>query len=146
MIEAEEIKSWIINGPDREILKSIDQFSERIAHNLKKTPIGQEKNDESVTRAQIRQIFSKMKTIEAKGIKDTELLSQKSEFLMLKPLIAYAAGRHNKKGLTEFKKVLSTSIDYVTEATDDKEWKKRFKNFCKLFEAILAYHRAHGGN
>ncbi|HDH97692.1 MAG TPA: type III-A CRISPR-associated protein Csm2 [Deltaproteobacteria bacterium] len=35
-------------------------------------------------------------------------------------------------------------IDAVLNGPVEEET-KRFKNFCKLFEAILAYHKAHGG-
>jgi len=134
MIPKEKIESWITNGPDNEILTEIDDFGNSIRVD--------------VTRAQIRQIFSKMKNIEAKGAKNSEFVSQRSEFLMLKPLIAYAAGRQSKnKGLNELKIVLTEAIDCVAKAKDDNdEWKKRFRNFCKMFEAIFAYHRAHGGN
>jgi len=75
MIPKEKIESWITNGPDNEILTEIDDFGNSIRVD--------------VTRAQIRQIFSKMKNIEAKGAKNSEFVSQRSEFLMLKPLIAF---------------------------------------------------------
>jgi len=133
MLDKALIESWIKKGPDNTTLEAINQFSRDIAGD--------------VTRAQIRQIFSKMKNIEAKGINEEKLVAQKSEFLMLKPLLAYAAGRHKKTGLTNLKDALTQAIDQVSAAgNEDKEWKLRFKNFCKLFEAILAYHRAHGGN
>lgn len=95
-----------------------------------------------VTTSQIRQIFGKLKSIEAKGFNSSE---RRGEFMMLKPLIAYAAGRHKKTGLLRLKERVSWGIDAVIEGPAENE-PQRFKNFCRLFEAILAYHKAHGGS
>ena len=52
--------------------------------------------EQHVTTSQIRQIFGKLKSIEAKGYDNDET---RTEFIMLKPLLAYAAGRHDKIGI-----------------------------------------------
>ena len=121
------VESWIKYGPKPELLNEAQSFGEQI----KKT---------GLTTSQIRQVFSKLKSIEAK-----KYGSQKTEFMMLKPFLAYAAGRQSKvKGLQEFKEKVTWGIDAVIVADGD-EGEKRFKNFCTFFEAILAYHRACGG-
>ena len=56
---------------------------------------------------------------------------------MLKPKLAYAAARN--RNVEELKDALTQAINQV----DNHE--KRFKNFVDFFEAILAYHRAYGG-
>ena len=149
-LKREQVENWIQKGPSNELLKETDSFGKYIADSLKKTDKRnktENKNedvprDEIVTTSQIRQIFGKLKSIEAKGYDSS---AQRSEFMMLKPLIAYAAGRHNKTGLQRLKERISWGIDMVLEGPMEDE-PKRFKNFCRLFEAILAYHKAHGGS
>ena len=145
-----QVEDWIQNGPSNELLKQTDRFGDYIASLLKKTQQRKKTGnnsediyrDEIVTTSQIRQIFGKLKSIEAKGFDSSE---QRSEFMMLKPLIAYAAGRHDKTGLQRLKERVSWGIDAVLESPTEDE-PQRFKNFCRLFEAILAYHKAHGGS
>jgi CRISPR-associated protein Csm2 len=61
-----------------------------------------------------------------------------TELQLLRPKLAYAAGRHGGKVL-ELQKVADKAIVLV-EADEE-----RFKNFRNFFEAIVAYHRYHGG-
>jgi CRISPR-associated protein Csm2 len=145
-----QVEDWIQNGPSNELVKQTDKFGEYIARQLKKTDKGKKTGndkedihrDEIVTTSQIRQIFGKLKSIEAKGFDSSQ---QRAEFMMLKPLIAYAAGRHGKTGLERLKERVCWGIDAVLEGPAEQEL-QRFKNFCRLFEAILAYHKAHGGS
>lgn len=92
---------------------------------------------EKVTTSQIRNIFGTVKSLEAKGTVSPEVISK---LVLLKPKLAYAAGRHDKvPGMKVLQTVLSDAIDLVSEKND------RFGMFCGFFEAILAYHKAHGG-
>jgi len=148
-LSKKEIKEWIIQGPNLNTVQSANQFGDYIGRRLKKVKIGKTKSgkdkfvDESVSTSQIRQVFSKMKMIEAKGgISDPQ---NRIDFLMIKPLLAYAVGRHKKTGLDRLKDRLGWAIETVLESERIPEQEKRFGNFCKLFEAILAYHRASGG-
>ncbi len=91
---------------------------------------------EKVTTSQIRNIYGTVKMLEGRGLSDDVLF----KLILLKPQLAYAAGRHDKvPGMQVLRRVLSDCIDLVYEK------KERFDNFCKFFEAILAYHRAEGG-
>ena len=147
----DQVNDWIINGPNNHLVEQADNFGKYIADLLRKTQekkrSGDDKidirSDEIVTTSQIRQIFGKLKSIEAKGFTSPE---QRTEFLMLKPLISYAAGRHKKTGLERLKERVCWGIDAVLEGDSEDEQPQRFKNFCRLFEAILAYHKAHGGS
>jgi CRISPR-associated protein Csm2 len=40
---------------------------------------------------------------------------------------------------------INPAIDQVLQDADEVVIEKRFSNFAKLFEAILAYHKAYGG-
>lgn len=139
MLVVDDVGAWVVNGPSPDMINKVDLFGEYIGHKLKS-----KQSDDRVSTSQIRQIFTKMKSIEAKGFKNPE---QQMEFLMLKPYLAYAAKRYGKKGLDELKNRLTRGIEVVlAEENNEDEKAKRFKNFCRLFEAILAYHRAHGGS
>lgn len=128
------VKSWISNGPDSDLLKAVDNFGRDIS--------------KKVSTSQLRQIFAKMKSIEAKGglinkKGQGENKTAKIELLMLKPLMAYASGRHSSiKRLVER---LDWAIDEVLAGKTCEKKQERFRNFCKLFESILAYHRKYGG-
>lgn len=124
----EEIQQWIVHGPTAALINRAKEFGEQLYEG-------------DLTTSQIRQVFTKMKNIESKGIDSGRL----GDLLMLKPLISYAAGRHPKcRGLKELKRLVCDGIDQVAAASGD-ELRSRFKNFVKLFEAVLAYHRARGG-
>ena len=134
MLKEEDVRQWVINGPNPKSINDARRFGQQISKGR-------------LTTSQIRQVFSKLKSIEAKGY-----VRQRSEFMMLKPFIAYAAGRQsNVQGLQDLKDRVTWGIDAVLDvkgANDNKqmeEERKRFHNFCKFFEAILAYHRASGG-
>ncbi len=151
-----EVVSWIDNGPSLQLVNSVKGFGKYLSEDLKNAKIvikGKEKKrDESISTSQIRQIFAKMKAVEARGgfvERRAEGVFENSrtsiELLMLKPLMAYARSRHRTVGMLRLVERLNWAIDEVLKADNVKLKQQRFKNFCKLFEAILAYHRAYGG-
>lgn len=94
-----------------------------------------------MTTSQIRNFFGEVRRIQMKGIKN-----EKVAFLLLKPKLAYAAKRHDNKGIRQFKDIITKSHEIVMEVKDDeKKFLERFKNFVDFLEAILAYHKVHGG-
>lgn len=126
MLEKKTIAKWVSEGPDLGSLQEVEDF-------------GRGLSDKKLSTSQIRQVFTRLKSIEAKGIKNNL-----AEFLMLKPYLAYAASRSNALGLQELKDGMLIGIDEVVGG-EETLIKQRFVNFCSLFEAILAYHRAQGG-
>lgn len=74
-----------------------------------------------------------------------------TDFVLLKPKLAYAVGRARSKvrnpklkdelRINDFYRVISKAIDCVKTDTQE-ESEKRFHNFIKVFEAIVAYHKA----
>lgn len=85
---------------------------------------------EKLTTNQLRKFFGEVKRQQMKGYNETD-------FILLKPKLAYAVGRANGKNpkIKDFYKVISNAIDYVHD-------EKSFRNFIKIFEAIVAYHKA----
>lgn len=114
-------KRWIT----QEIDGDFPDFAEKI---------GKYMAENQLTKSKIRSIYGEMKRIQM-GDYDRE----KASFFLLRPKVAYALGRDSgNNGLKLFKKLFDEcSADVVDKAT--------FLNFCKVFEAVLAYHRAYGG-
>ena len=100
--------------------------------------LGKHLSDQKVTTSQIRNAYGSMKKLEMIGWQGPKT---QREILLLKPRLAYAAGRQSsnaKTGLEDLRKILSDAIDTVKDQTS-------FKRFCQFFEAIVAYHKAAGG-
>lgn len=121
------VQQWVQSGPTPALLNEVEIFGRDLAQ-------------KKLSTSQIRQVFTKLKAIEAKGY-----MNQRIDFMMLKPFLAYAAGRQNNQGLREFKNKITWGIEAVITGSESQE-AQRFIHFCKLFEAVLAYHKAHGGN
>ncbi|GAA4410273.1 hypothetical protein GCM10023187_34660 [Nibrella viscosa] len=94
------------------------------------------------TTSQIRNVFGEIKRIQMAGFNNG-----RTDFLLLKPKMAYAARRAQDKdrstGATDFERVMKLAHEAVKARTEHDE--VRFKNFCDFIEAILAYHKAAGG-
>lgn len=96
-----------------------------------------------LTRAQIRNIFTEVRRIEALWATDSSRALRRLN--MLKPKLAYQTKRmENREGspLKPLQDILSEAIDEVEKSQDKNQ---AFDRFVDLFEAILAYHRAEGG-
>ena len=94
--------------------------------------------DGGLTTSQIRNIYAAVKKIQMRTEKGEALDAH--QLLMLKPKLAYAAKRAGKDGADLLKMALTQAIDYVDNSREN------FDRFVDFFEAILAYHKAHGGN
>lgn len=88
-----------------------------------------------LSTSQIRNVFGAVKRLQMKGQFDQQAAR---ELILLKPKLAYQAGRHGDT-VKHLGQVLSKAIDRVESDP------KRFENFADFFEAILAYHKAYGG-
>jgi len=100
---------------------------------------------------QIRNIFGTVRRIEMnwpeKPKDDAERQSAaqaQRELLLLKPKMAYQAKRERGKGVQTLTDVLAEAIDLID--IDQEEAREQFQHFVDFFEAVLAYHKAHGGN
>ncbi len=83
-----------------------------------------------LTTNQLRKFFGEVKRQQMSGFNQTD-------FVLLKPKLAYAVGRAKEKDakIRDFYFVIANAIDKVKNEND-------FKNFIKIFEAIVAYHKA----
>jgi CRISPR type III-A-associated protein Csm2 len=91
---------------------------------------------DKLSTSQLRKFFGKLRRIQAEGYE-----KNKNELYMLKAQLAYANGRergNNKTKIRYFAEILSEAIDIV-------ETEEHFKNFVNIVEAIVAFHKAAGG-
>lgn len=108
---------WINVGADNAMPDFVDAMGKTLAA-------------KGLTTSKIRSIYGEIKRIEMAGYE-----REKASFFLLKPKMAYATGRDDKNvGLQLFKLLFDTA--YVLVHDD-----KTFINFCKLMEAVLAYHK-----
>lgn len=83
---------------------------------------------EKLSASQIRGVLDHLQRMEF----------NQAELQLLRPKLAYAAGRH----LGKVKKLQGITDKAIMLVEADK---KRFDHFRNFFEAIVAYHRYHGG-
>jgi len=95
--------------------------------------------DACLTTSQIRNVFGELRRIQLNGY-----VKEKTTFLLIKPKLAYAVKRHKKKGLDMFYKLFCDAYDAI-DFSDDNKGEIHFKNLMNLMEAVLAYHKYHGG-
>lgn len=98
-----------------------------------------------LTTSQLRKFFAALKSIQM----DISVNGfNESEFVMLKPKLAYAVGRVRQKNakcrerrIDDFAEVITSAMNIVNNS-EKKEL--AFKNFISFFEAIVAYHKRYG--
>ena len=131
--------SFIKEGVNKDVV----DYAKALAFNLLEFKQNKKNNkieievdkEHSLSTSQLRSFFGEIRRIQFKGFKDSE-----SSFYLLKPKLAYAVAKV-KNGQTKyqlFKEVINSLLD---EVTDEKE----FKNFVEFIEAVVAYHKAFGG-
>ncbi len=117
---------WIKEGSSPDMVNACDVLGLFLA------PVTKD-DRQALTKSQIRNVFGEIKRIQMKGFEN-----EKKDFYLLKPKVAYNAGRHNKLGILLFKKYFDLAYNCVENESD-------YEHFCDFFEAILAYHTAYGG-
>lgn len=137
-----------MNNISEHVLRSIITDPEG-AESLIKTAdgLGQELKNNGLTTSQIRALFGEVRKIEAQWSqeKDGHLQALRRLYL-LKPKMAYRARKERGKAVQELVKVLDTALSFVLGEKDAQKQSENFKRFVEFFEAILAYHKAYGGN
>lgn len=122
-------KDWIQNGISNEAVEWAKSFGEYLTKKDVK---------DVLSTSQLRKFFGELRRI------DSDFSHKKNDIIMLKPMLAYAVGRDKKKTKTkEFGEEMSKGIDAI-RLEDEVHAKNDFKNFLKIFEAIVAYHKFYG--
>jgi len=94
---------------------------------------------ERLSTSQIRNIFGEVKRLQMKGFSERT----SHELILLKPKLAYQKGRFMREKSAEKVAYLADTLTMAIDAIQGNA--QRFEHFVDFFEAILAYHKAHGG-
>jgi len=121
----------IVENVKRDVPDILAGNMEKLVEDANK--LGKHLKNNGLTTSQIRKIFSDVKKLESYE-------KNKAELLLLRPKLAYVAGRHGKrsKGVKDLQEIIDACVRQIK---DDES----FKNFQNFFEAILAYHKYYGG-
>ena len=93
-----------------------------------------------VKTSQLRTFYSAVNRIRVRFQQDSAFSGIERSLILLKPKLAYAAGRH--KTLKDFQSFMVQAIDGVVNSENQKD---ALNNFFDLLEAVVAYHKFHGG-
>lgn len=98
--------------------------------------------ESSIKTNQIRNFFAAILAIKNKveTMEKFDFSKIETDILLLKPKIAYAAGR--KKEVLPFKDLVDDLIDAIKNS---KNKEKAVNNFFVIIESIIAYHKFYGG-
>ncbi len=99
-----------------------------------------------LTTSQIRNIFGEVRRIEMNWRSEEDAQDAYRKVVLLQPKLAYQARRERGRGVELLKDVLDPCIEEIRKARTTDERKRYFDRFVDFFEAILAYHKAYGGN
>ena len=109
--------------------------------------LGQELARQDLSTSQIRALFGEVRQIEGEwgmGAEAREWALRR--LILLKPKMAYRARRERGRAVQELVGVLQPALEEVVREKDEGKQDADFKRFVEFFEAILAYHKAYGGN
>lgn len=96
-----------------------------------------------VTSSQLRNIFGAARQIQMRW--DTDRNAAFRDAVLLKPKIGYYAKRERGRGMADLERVLVPALDEMAKGSEE-ERQKRYNRFMDFFEAIVAFHKKHGGN
>jgi CRISPR type III-A-associated protein Csm2 len=127
---------WVKEGIDSEMVKKTKELAEDLAKSDEKRPNFKAKK--AMTTGQLRKFFGEIKRIQAARFSKETVDS----VIMLKPKLAYAVGRdNNETKIEDFYKVMTYALDAI-DYKDIIQGERHFNNFIKIFESIVAYHKA----
>jgi len=133
-ISKETITKIITSDATETMVKLAEEMGKALAR-------PREGQKQKLSTSQIRAIFGEVRRIEGRwqGNEKDEALANR-QLILLKPKMAYRKEKEKNLSVGRLVDVLAWAIDDVN---GDKE---NFTRFVDFFEAILAYHKAYGGN
>lgn len=108
--------------------KEMVQEAKRLGQALAKT----------LTTSQIRSLFTEVRRIQADWQQSPARAQRR--LILLKPKMQYRAKKESGEAVKNLVSVLEPAVDMVEGKPEN------FRRFVEFFEAILAYHKAYGGN
>lgn len=110
--------------------------------------LGQQLADGQLKTSQIRNVFGTVRRIEMAWPRNDSVEGARGErarldLLMLRPKLAYQSARHRGQPGGEALNTLALALRPLIDRVNGD--RARFQRFVDFFEAVLAYHRYHGG-
>ena len=112
--------------------------------------IGKVLKEQNLTTSQMRNVFGTVRQIQMRWSADE--VNSYRDAMLLRPKLAYFAAREKRAkgsssdGMETLQKVLEPALKLINKGNASPEEKqKRYNHFVDLFEAIVAYHKKHGG-
>jgi CRISPR-associated protein Csm2 len=139
-VSPEELRQIIVEGDPVRLV----EVAERVGRELAQ-PEGRRTHPDALATSQIRSIFGKVRELDmqlrAAVAAEHDQLDDGiyRELHLLRPKLAYQAERAPGQGVRHLQQVLEPAIKLVERS------RARFQRFVDFFEAILAYHKAYGG-
>jgi CRISPR-associated protein Csm2 len=125
---------WIKNGIKPDLVVWADEFATKLYNG-------------GFTTTKLRKFFGEVKRIQSSLTLDGGFEKETPNIVMLMPKLAYDVGRadaNSKPMVKLFFENISRCIKEI-DTEDEATCKKHFLNFVKLMEAVVAYHKAKGG-
>ena len=97
-----------------------------------------------VTTSQLRNVFGTARQIQLRWHNNPQAAYR--DAVLLRPKLGYFAKRERGRGMEDLKRVLVPALEVMSQGKNLEERQKRFNHFVDFFEAIVAYHKAYGGN
>ena len=121
---------WVDKFPKDEIVTGLTEKTVKFAEDFGSYLAKKDGDINALCTNQLRKFFGEVKRQQMSGY-------NQMDFILLKPKLAYAVGRTSdkKSKIEDFYDVMCVAIDQVKSEKD-------FRNFIKMFEAIVAYHKA----
>lgn len=109
--------------------------------------LGKHLKEIGLTTSQIRALFGEVRQIQAQwGMGEQNRQKALRRLILLKPKMAYRARKERGRAVDELVKVLDPALELVIGEKNSEKQSDNFHRFVEFFEAILAYHKAYGGN
>jgi CRISPR-associated protein Csm2 len=135
----------IVNPNDLRMIITDPNSAEKLVQVAKE--LGKKLEEMDLATNQIRALFGEVRQIEAEwGMGEEARRRALRRLFLLKPKMAYRARRERGRGVQELINVLQPALDEVVREKDTQKQDGNFSRFVEFFEAILAYHKAYGGN
>jgi CRISPR-associated protein Csm2 len=124
------IERIVARGDPEELVKWAEDIGKAIAR--------------QVTSSQLRNVFGTARQIQLRWPNNPDAAYR--DAVLLRPKLGYFAKRERGRGMEDLRRILTPALEEMSRSTDPKERQDRFNRFVEFLEAIVAYHKAYGGN
>jgi CRISPR-associated protein Csm2 len=109
--------------------------------------LGRDLKNAGLTTSQIRALFGEVRQIQAQwNMGEESRQKARRRLVLLKPKMAYRARKERGKAVQDLVDALRPALDEVISEKNAAKQDEHFRHFVEFFEAILAYHKAYGGD